>query len=102
MKAAGSEKLIVLIRDCAGNAEIEGLNNDLELNGVKYNIALCVFFILYILCEIPSNWVLAKAKRPSYFIGTAIMLWGLVMTLTGLVQNFAGLVVTRIFLGFLE
>ena len=72
------------------------------LDGVKYNIALCVFFILYILCEIPSNWILAKVEKPSYFIGAMIMLWGAVMTLTGLVENFAGLVVTRIILGFLE
>ncbi|KAF3765596.1 MFS general substrate transporter [Cryphonectria parasitica EP155] len=89
-------------RSNIGNAEIEGLNEDLGLDGVKYNIALCLFFVPYILCEIPSNWVLAKVKRPSYFLGTMIFLWGIVMTLTGIVQNFAGLVITRIIMGFLE
>lgn len=105
-----------------GNAKIEGLDEDLELDGVKYNIALCIFFIPYILfgscncclyhvmgvwvancdLEIPSNWLLSKAARPSLFLGTMIVAWGIVMTLSGCVQNFAGLCVTRLFMGFLE
>jgi hypothetical protein len=30
------------------------------------------------------------------------MSWGIIMTLTGVVKDFAGLVVTRVFLGFFE
>ncbi|KAH8670795.1 MFS transporter [Xylariales sp. PMI_506] len=91
-----------LDRSNIGNAAIEGLNTELSLDGVKYNIALCVFFIPYILSEIPSNWLLSKAQRPSVFLGIMIIAWGIVMTLSGVVQNFAGLVATRIFLGFCE
>lgn len=43
-----------------------------------------------------------RTKRPSYYIGSLMMSWGVVMTLTGIVQNFAGLVVTRFFLGACE
>ena len=32
-----------------GNANIEGLSDDLGLSGTQYNVALCIFFILYIL-----------------------------------------------------
>ncbi|KAH8878964.1 MFS general substrate transporter [Thozetella sp. PMI_491] len=89
-------------RSNIGNAKIEGLDTDLQLDGVKYNIALSIFFIPYVLCEIPSNYYLAKAKRPSWFLGTMIVIWGIIMTLSGVVQNFGGLVATRIFLGFAE
>ncbi|KAK6070282.1 transporter [Seiridium cupressi] len=91
-----------LDRSNIGNAKIEGLNDELQLSGVKYNIALSIFFIPYILCEIPSNFLLAKASRPSLFLGAMIVAWGIIMTLTGVVQNFAGLCVTRLFLGFFE
>lgn len=91
-----------LTSTCTGNAAIEGLNEDLSLDGVKYNIALCVFFVPYILCEIPTNWIVAKIRRPSKFLGAMVLLWGIITTLTGFVQNFAGLVATRVVLGFLE
>lgn len=32
-----------------GNAKIEGMDKDLGLTGVQYNVALCIFFISYIL-----------------------------------------------------
>jgi len=32
-----------------GNADIEGLSDDLGLSGTQYNVALCIFFISYIL-----------------------------------------------------
>lgn len=32
-----------------GNAKIEGLLDDLGLDGIQYNIALAIFFIPYIL-----------------------------------------------------
>lgn len=52
--------------------------------------------------EIPSNWLLSKVAKPSLFLGSMIISWGIVMTLSGVVQNFAGLCVTRLFLGFFE
>jgi hypothetical protein len=39
----------LLMQVFAGNAKIEGLDTDLQLDGVKYNVALCIFFIPYIL-----------------------------------------------------
>ncbi|KAF3023123.1 hypothetical protein E8E14_013662 [Neopestalotiopsis sp. 37M] len=43
-----------LDRSNIGNAKIEGLDTDLQLDGVKYNVALCIFFIPYILLELAS------------------------------------------------
>ena len=60
---------------------------------------LSIFFIPYILLEVPSNVLLKKFKRPSTYLGTLVVSWGIVMTCTGLVKNFAGLMVTRVLLG---
>lgn len=45
---------------------------------------------------------LKRLQRPSIYLGFLIVTWGTVMTLTGVVQSFAGLVVTRILLGVFE
>jgi MFS family permease len=85
-----------------GNAKIEGLEASLGMTGTDYNVALAVFFVPYVLCEVPSNMLLTKFSRPSTYIGILILLWGIVMTLSGVVQNFGGLVATRFFLGLFE
>ena len=72
------------------------------MTGNDYNVALMVFFVPYVLCEVPSNIVLAKFKRPSYYMGILILCWGTVMTLMGTVQNFAGLCATRFFLALFK
>lgn len=41
-------------------------------------------------------------QRPSIYIATIVVAWGLVMTFCGLVQNFAGLLTIRILLGATE
>lgn len=45
------------------NAAILGLKEDLNLEqGTKFNTALTIFFVPYIICEIPSNILLKKLK----------------------------------------
>jgi MFS family permease len=51
--------------------------------------------------EVPSNLVLKKFK-PSRFLAGIALSWGIISTLTGLCQNFAGLVVCRLLLGAVE
>lgn len=79
-----------------------GMDKDLGLTGVQYNIVLSIFFIPYILLEVPSNVVLKKFKRPSTYLGILVVSWGAVMTGTGFVKNFSGLMVCRILLGVAE
>lgn len=52
--------------------------------------------------EVPSNMLLKKFKRPSYYLGVLVLCWGIVMTCTGFVQNFSGLVAVRFLLGLFE
>lgn len=76
-----------------GNAKIEGMDKDLKLTGVQYNIALSLFFVPYILFEIPSNILLKKFSRPSVYLGALVTSWGVTMMCDGFVKNFAGLMV---------
>jgi hypothetical protein len=46
--------------------------------------------------------ILDKFNRPSVFMGTIVFIWGVVVMCTGFVKNFAGLCVTRVFLGLFE
>ncbi|CAG8405376.1 unnamed protein product [Penicillium salamii] len=85
-----------------GNAKIEGLLPSLNMSGIQYNIALSIFFIPYVLAEVPSNIILNRLRRPSQYLGFLIFCWGVIMLCTGFVQNFAGLVVIRFLLGLFE
>ena len=85
-----------------GNAKIEGLEATLKMTGTDYNVALMMFFIPYVLFEVPSNILLAKFKKPSQYMGILVLCWGSIMTLMGVVQNFGGLCAARFFLGLCE
>ncbi|QPC70605.1 hypothetical protein HYE68_001357 [Fusarium pseudograminearum] len=85
-----------------GNAKIEGMTVDLHLKGIEYNIVTAIFFIPFVLCEVPSNMILHKFRRPSIYMGGIVFCWGVIMTLTALVQNYAGLLAIRFLLGIFE
>ncbi|GKZ26503.1 hypothetical protein AbraIFM66951_002584 [Aspergillus brasiliensis] len=90
-----------LDRGNIGNARIEGMEEDLHLGGTQYNWALTVFFFTYTVFELPSNLILQKV-RPSIWIPSLMVAWGTVMTLMGIVTNYNGLLIARIFLGAAE
>lgn len=66
-----------------------------------YNIALFVFFVPYILFEVPSNIIL-KRLAPSTWLSLIMVLWGISTVGMGLVNNFEGLVAMRVLLGLFE
>ncbi|KAM0747407.1 MFS general substrate transporter [Meredithblackwellia eburnea MCA 4105] len=86
-----------------GNARLSNLEKDLHMNpkGNKYNIALTMYFVSYCLFEVPSN-IMLKKLRPSIWLASITVLWGVVMTLMGVAQNFGGLVAARVALGIAE
>ncbi|KAI9651352.1 hypothetical protein NHQ30_001393 [Ciborinia camelliae] len=90
-----------LDRANVGNARLEGLEKDLHLVGLDYNIALSVFFPTYIAAGVPSNLILKKI-RPSVWLTAIVLVWSVVMVCMGLVHDFKGLLVTRCFLGIAE
>jgi MFS family permease len=84
-----------------GNASLYGLSKDLKLKGNQYQLAVSLLFATYVIVEIPSNLALKKF-RPSRWIAFLAVCWGIVSTLTGVVQSFGGLVACRLLLGLFE
>lgn len=88
-------------RVAIGNARLYGLEEDLNLSGDQYQIAVSVLFITYCLFEVPSNMII-KRLQPARYLAVLTIAWGLVATFTAFVQNFAGLIACRLLLGFFE
>ncbi|KAJ5135316.1 uncharacterized protein N7515_004594 [Penicillium bovifimosum] len=93
--------LAFLDRINIGNARLQGLEEDLGMVGHDYNIALFIFFIPYILFEVPSNLFLKKMS-PSLWLSIIIFCWGIITTCQGLTTSFGGLVACRFLLGIFE
>ncbi len=67
----------------------------------QYNWCLTIFFFTYAAFEVPSNLLLMKL-RASRWLPLIMVAWGTVMTLMGIVQNYHGLLIARLFLGVAE
>ncbi|PSR73577.1 hypothetical protein PHLCEN_2v10496 [Hermanssonia centrifuga] len=83
------------------NATLFGLKQDLKLQGNQYNTALLIYFVPYILLDIPSN-VLMKRFKPHVWLTICMFGFGFVTIMEGLTKNFGGLLATRFFLGVFE
>ena len=93
--------LAFLDRTNIANAAVFGLAKDIHLTGNQYNTALTIFFVPYVIFEIPSNIILKRLK-PHVWLSICMFMFGLVTICQGLVQNFSGLIATRFFLGLFE
>ncbi|KAI8813523.1 major facilitator superfamily domain-containing protein [Cladochytrium replicatum] len=63
----------VNIANAAGVGSMEG---DLGLTGDQYNWALSIFFVGYVIFEVPSNLML-KGVRPSRWLARILVTWGI-------------------------
>ncbi|KIW29614.1 uncharacterized protein PV07_05417 [Cladophialophora immunda] len=93
--------LSFLDRSNVGNARIEGLATDLHMTGDQYLTGLTLYFIGYVLFEVPCNLIL-KMWKPKFWLPTLTLVWGVVSTLMGVTQSRAGFFVVRFFLGVAE
>lgn len=90
-----------LDRTAIGFAGPNGMNADLALSAGQFGFASGIFFIAYILLEIPSNIALHKfgARR---WLARIMVSWGIVSVLFTWVQNFEQLWILRFALGVAE
>jgi len=93
--------LAFLDRTSIGNAKLYHMETDLHLTDTQYLICLTVFFFSYAIFEVPSN-VFLKRLRPSIWLSLSMFLWGIMMTVQGLVHNYGGLLGMRWMLGMFE
>ena len=99
--------LSFLDRSNVANAKLDGLTKDLHMTNDQYLTGLTVFFIGYILFEVPWNIVL-KRIGPRLWLPSVTFVWGIVATLQGVIvynggsTGMAGFFVVRFFLGVTE
>ncbi|MFR9728313.1 MFS transporter [Saccharopolyspora sp. MS10] len=78
-----------------------GMQHELAITTATFGIAASIFFLVYVLFEIPSNMIMKKIGARLWLARIAIT-WGLVTVLTGFVQNIPQLYGARILLGIAE
>ncbi|KAG6906618.1 hypothetical protein DXG01_012936 [Tephrocybe rancida] len=108
--------LSFLDRSNVGNAKIVGLATDLKISGPEYNTALALYFVAYVLFEVPANvrrpvnaqslhgtyslthiQIILKRFNPRVWLPTLTLLWGITSVGQGLIKNKSGLFGIRFF-----
>ncbi|KAI1139216.1 DNA-repair protein rad2 [Hypoxylon sp. FL0543] len=84
-----------------GNARLYSMEKDLGLVGNQFQVGVSIFFVTYLLFEVPSNLVL-KPLTPSRYISFIAFGWGIIAMCTGFVQNYGSLIAVRLILGVVE
>ncbi|CAO3563423.1 unnamed protein product [Mortierella alpina] len=84
-----------------GNAKVANLEEDLKLQPGVYHLACSIFYIGYIMGEVPANLALKKLG-PRTWIPIVMVAWGTVSMCMAALTNGAGLLVARFFLGLAE
>ncbi|KAL4909655.1 hypothetical protein BDW74DRAFT_186182 [Aspergillus multicolor] len=84
-----------------GNARLLGLQEDLDLSGLRFNIALTCLLVSYCVVELPSN-ILCKLIGGHVYVPVLVFCFGTVTMLTSLVTDRGGLYACRFVLGVFE
>ncbi|KAL2413055.1 hypothetical protein ABEF94_000108, partial [Exophiala dermatitidis] len=88
-------------RSNVGNAKILGLAKDLNLNNHQYAVALSIFFVFYVVSELPSNLVL-KRMTPKFWLPFLVFATGIIVMCIGFVKTYGQFVAVRALLGTFE
>ncbi|KAI2776519.1 MFS general substrate transporter [Daldinia loculata] len=86
-----------------GIGQPNGLEMALNMPSDGYNTALWIFYIPFILAEVPANLILNLNKiRPGIFLGGQVFLLGVLGVCQGLARSYGGLLTVRFLLGVFE
>lgn len=88
-------------RTAIGIAAPNGMNDDLQLTATMFGFASGIFFIGYILLEVPSNLIMQKVGARIWLSRIAVS-WGVIAALTAFVPSYEWLLVARFLLGVAE
>ncbi|KAF9023047.1 MFS general substrate transporter [Hymenopellis radicata] len=91
---------VFLDRGNIGNARSAGLVADLGLHTYDFNIGTSLFYVMYLICEIPFALLI---KRVGFWlVPLSIVLFGIVTLCTAFIHDRGGFYATRIVLGMSE
>lgn len=88
-------------RNNISNAAAAGMNTDLKLTDNNYSMLISIFFIGYIIWEIPSNLLISRL-RPSLYLPALMVAWGALVAGMSQLKNYHSILICRFFLGIIE
>lgn len=74
---------------------------DLNLIGYRFNWATSIFYIVYLMVEVPSNIIL-KRVGPRFYLPGLVVGFGFISMCTAFVDSFTQLCAARAVLGIFE
>ena len=77
------------------------MNRDLGFSASAFGFGAGIFFLGYVLCELPSNLILARVGARTW-IARILVTWGVLSAATALVWNPTSFYVVRVLLGAAE
>ncbi|KAH8668461.1 major facilitator superfamily transporter [Xylariales sp. PMI_506] len=89
-------------RNNFANARLYNLESDLGLTDVQYQTCISILLVGYVSMQVPSNLILSKLSRPSWYLCSCAAVWGVISAATGSVHNATGAIMCRFFLGCVE
>ncbi|KAI1262624.1 MFS general substrate transporter [Xylariaceae sp. FL1019] len=78
-----------------------GLREDTDLVGQQYSWLTTIFYLAYLLFELPSNFVIQRYKM-GRTLSLYMLSWGVIVLSVGFAKNFKHLVALRALQGFFE
>ncbi|TXT15626.1 hypothetical protein VHUM_00129 [Vanrija humicola] len=84
-----------------GNAAVGGMVKDLHFPPNGLSVATSIFFVTYVVFEIPATMLL-RTLRPSRMIPACVIIWGAVVLGNGFAKNYATVIACRLLLGICE
>ncbi|KAH6723929.1 putative MFS transporter [Leptodontidium sp. MPI-SDFR-AT-0119] len=82
-------------------AAVMGFNQDLHLKGNNFSDATTAFSVAVLIAEIPNGYFLQKLPAGKW-LGSNVVLWGIVTCCFAGTTNYSTLLTARIFLGIFE
>ncbi|CAK7909625.1 high-affinity nicotinic acid transporter [[Candida] anglica] len=93
--------MAALDRSNIGNSAAAGLQEAIGLTAAQLSNCVSLFYVTYIISEIPATLLLRKFK-PHRFLAALGFMWGLVTIGTTFVSGYSSLLVCRLLLGLFE
>ncbi|KAI9272440.1 major facilitator superfamily domain-containing protein [Sporodiniella umbellata] len=84
-----------------GNASLAGIKDDLHLSSNQFSLIISIFYITYLIFEVPSNIILKRVGATNW-LSSIMVVWGAITLAVGFTKSFEGLLVCRIILGAAE
>ncbi|CAO3593336.1 unnamed protein product [Absidia cylindrospora] len=83
-------------------AAVLGMLEDCNVTQTQYSILGSLFYVGFITYQMPNNYLIQRVGSISRYLGTLLVIWGLVLALTSQAKTFATLAVLRVLLGLFE